>query len=314
MPGGNKGRWRNHKKYVCWQIICDMTAERTHSITEERCQREKISGGRMLILRKYAGWKEAYYDACIVPIITGSIPSTMEPITSSQNSRAWRVRTEDSIFFVKCFNPRGLKDRVVFRKSRAFRAVEGGAVLLRNGFLTPLIIAQGEIRKGLSVGENFMITEWIEDCFSTYAYLKICSAGPKDDSMQGKRDFLQALGRLVGKLHGTGVFHGDLRPGNILIKELNEGQRFYFIDNERNRFFPNGLPLELRERNLAQINTTIMPVVTRTDRMRFFRAYLNENPEVESIAKELMRRVFLKTRKKLSKKYKDIWEKKHGNT
>jgi hypothetical protein len=274
---------------------------------------EKLPDDRVLILRKNAGWKEACYDACILPIISGIIPAGMEPVASSQNSRAWKVCMEDGAVFIKFFNSRGLKDRILFRKSRAFRAMEGGGILLQNGFLTPLIIAQGEIRKGLRFDENFLITEWIENCFNTYTYLKIFSNHLlQGDILQKKRDFVRTLGRLIGKLHRSGIFHGDLRPGNILIKVLDNDLHFYFIDNERNKFFPKGIPLQLREKNLTQINTTIMPVVTRTDRMRFFRAYLGENPDLASIAKGLMLRVFLQTKKKLSKKHAGIWEKKNG--
>jgi len=52
-----------------------------------------------------------------------------------------------------------------------------------------------------------------------------------------------------------------------------------------------------------------LPQITSADRLRFFMAYLSENPKLYPAAKDLIRKVHLKTKKRLSKKIPGIWEK-----
>ncbi len=122
-----------------------------------------------------------------------------------------------------------------------------------------------------------------------------------------KRTFIQTIGQLIGRLHKQGIFHGDMRPGNILVKRSPKELLSYFIDNERNRYFPKGIPQRLREKNLIQINMTVLPAITFPDRLRFFKAYLNENPELKPYAKDLTRKIFLRTRERLQKRIPGIW-------
>ncbi len=103
-------------------------------------------------------------------------------------------------------------------------------------------------------------------------------------------------------MHKADIFHGDLRPGNILIEVLDDDFHFYFIDNERTRYFHDEIPSRLREKNLVQINTILMSQITFTDRLIFFKAYLDENPELKPVARKLIRKIFRKTKKKFRRK------------
>jgi len=290
--------------------------DRTNSFCKMKLIGKKINdcitlpSNRILKLKKGPEWRDGYVDAFILPILNNAIPLNLEPVKSSQNIRCWKAATDSAPVFIKFFNSRGLKDRLPFKKTRACRALEGGIILLQNDFLTPSVIAYGLVLRGLKVLENFMITRWIEGGQDTYCYLKTFFDPPvSGDVLKKKRNFIEALGRLIGRMHRKGIYHGDLRPGNILIENLNEDFHFYFIDNEKTEYFSQGIPYRLREKNLIQLNMLVKPQITFTDRLRFFRAYLLENPAMASAGKDVMLNVMKKTKKRLSKTHPGSWEK-----
>jgi len=269
-----------------------------------------LSKNKKLVLIKGKGWKESYFEKIIQPLLKDESPVSAQRIDSSPNSKCWNVCMEDSSLFIKIFNFRNIFDRLpFFKKSRSQRAWQGGMLLLKNGFSTPDLIAQGDILKRFWVQKTFLITQALNKSSNIYDYINILCNGRSFETIQKKRGFIITIGRLIGRLHKTGIFHGDLRPGNILINHLDNKIFFHFIDNERNKYFPEGIPDRLREKNLVQINMIVTPLITFTDRLRFFKEYLNENMELKPYAKDLTRKIFLKTRKRLQKLIPEIWGK-----
>lgn len=273
-------------------------------------QRIPLTKARALFLRKGEGWRDSCLEKIIYPLLNGDLLQDDRRVASSRNTSCRLACVEGSPFFLKLYRPRRLLDKLyVLRKSRSQRAWEGGMLLIEKGFMTPSLIAQGDIIKGCFVEKTFLITGAIEGSLNLYEYLETFTKG---GSIEKKREFFAAMGALIGRLHTAGIFHGDLRPGNVLVKASGEDIQFYFIDNERTKLFPGGIPLRLRIKNLVQINMIVMPQVTSSDRMRFFNAYLSENRELKTGARELMRRVSLRTRERLSKKIVSSREKDDG--
>lgn len=265
---------------------------------------------KKLFLIKGNAWKESYFEKIIQPLLKDETPLNAQQIDSSQNSKCWKVYMEDSSLFIKIFSFRSLFDRLpFFKKSRSNRAWQGGMLLLKNGFSTPDLIAQGDILKRFWIEKTFLITQALNRSLNIYDYINILCTGRSFETIQRKREFIITLGRLIGRLHKAGIFHGDLRPGNILINRLDNRIFSHFIDNERNKYFSKGIPEQLREKNLVQINMIVTPLITFTDRLRFFKAYLNENPELKPYEKDLTRKIFLKTRERLQKLIPEIWGK-----
>jgi tRNA A-37 threonylcarbamoyl transferase component Bud32 len=267
----------------------------------------RLKNGRRLIWIKKNGSDCIYLDTLISLLHNEKAVNTVQ-VQSSNNSMAWKASLSGGPIFIKFFTIRGFRDKLFFRKSRARRAMEGNIMLSENGFLSPDLIAAGEIKKGYFISGGFLITEWIEGSLDVYKYFKTFFTSATSEKLLKKRNLIKIAGQLIGKMHKTGIFHGDLRPGNILIKDDEHSPLFYFIDNERTKYFHKGIPSRLREKNLAQINTMVMPQITFTDRMIFFKAYLDENPELKPAAAELARKIFKKTKKKLQRKIPFVWE------
>jgi hypothetical protein len=167
--------------------------------------------------------------------------------------------------FVKCFDaPKRLERlKACLRGSRARRAERITASLTSAGFSAPGILLRGmhhESRREL------LVTARAEGDGPLMTLNRL------NGSIAAKRALLCALGTEIARLHRAGFIHGDLTPFNIRIV-VGEAPRFAFLDNERTRrnvVIGRG---RHRLRNLVQLGRFALPCLTRTDRMRVFRAY-----------------------------------------
>lgn len=83
-----------------------------------------------------------------------------------------------------------------------------------------------------------------------------------------------ALGRMIGRMHAAGVIHNDLHCGNVLVtRDAKDKPSLVLTDLHRVRR-ARRLSRRARARNLAQLFHDRYDFTTRTDRLRFLRAYL----------------------------------------
>ena len=205
--------------------------------------------------------------------------------------------------FIKQYLYRSVWDFVkhLLRPSRAMRAFKASIMLAENALLSPEVVALGQRKYGPFCIASFLITRKIENARGVYTCLPEKGQMQKTGSMHNKRQMIKQLGTTIGRMHRAGIFHGDMRGGNVLA-ERSEGQwRFFFLDNERTRKFRR-LPERLRTKNLVQINMLIEPAVTRTERLRFFKVYLAETGDTGDRAEKLIAEVMAKTAERLKHK------------
>jgi serine/threonine protein kinase len=170
----------------------------------------------------------------------------------------------------------------LFLPTRAKRAFKAGQMLIENGFLTPPMVA---------CGRKFLMTMEITNSTQLFKLLATLPA-------EKKKKMIEQFAQTIGKMHNKGIFHGDLRLGNILVKE-NENFEFYFLDNERTKKF-NSLPWKLRIKNLVQINID-RNNVDENDRKLFFDVYLAQQTKPID-AHKLAEDVIAKTNARLAKR------------
>ena len=134
------------------------------------------------------------------------------------------------------------------RKSRARRAVEMGEIAETNGFFVSKALFLIESVKNGFHYESGIITESIEGAISVGALLRELK-----DKRSRLIQFVQSFARLIGRWHKKGLYHGDLRLGNVLTKWVDGQYTFFFLDNERNRFYSYQVPTAKVTHNLMQI-------------------------------------------------------------
>jgi len=231
----------------------------------------------------------------------------LTPVLSSRTSRVYKFSTSfngtERLIYFKQYLFRSNWDFIkhLVRSSRARRAFKASLILEKNGFETPVIIAVGERKNSFLDRENFLVTLEVEGAKQIYQFIPDKTDDLTKEQLKAKRRLLRDFGQTVGRMHAAGIFHGDLRLGNILAKEENNGWHFFLIDNERTRKFRR-LPSRLRLKNLVQVNMLNSDGITKTDRMRFFKSYLQKNVDIQDIYKKLTNKVDNKTRERLRTK------------
>jgi tRNA A-37 threonylcarbamoyl transferase component Bud32 len=115
-----------------------------------------------------------------------------------------------------------------------------------------------------------------------------------------KRTLLHALGTEIARLHLRGYLHGDLTPFNILCSR-DEPDRFILLDHERTRRTWLSRFTRPRLRNLVQLGHFSLPGLTRTDKMRVWRAYAEAYQGTRRRWHSQVRRLGRMIRKRLAK-------------
>jgi tRNA A-37 threonylcarbamoyl transferase component Bud32 len=104
------------------------------------------------------------------------------------------------------------------------------------------------------------------------------------------RALLDASARWVGALHRGGVYHGDLKGVNVRVARGDGAWRFHLIDTDRCRFPAGPVDRRRRVKNLAQLAASVPRVVSRADRLRWWRRYAEGTPwlaEERAVAREV---------------------------
>jgi tRNA A-37 threonylcarbamoyl transferase component Bud32 len=231
----------------------------------------------------------------------------LTPVQSSDVSRVYKftasLNDKERCFYFKQYLYRSTLDFIkhLARPSRARRAFQATQMLEKNGFEAPVVVAMGERKSSFLDRENFLLTVEVEDAKQIKQLIPESLENFTKKQLHDMRELIRTFGNTVGRLHAVDIFHGDLRLGNVLVKREKNGWHFFLIDNERTRKFRR-LPARLRLKNLVQANILISDCVTKTDRMRFFKNYLQKNINIQKGYRKLAKIVDAKTSDRLRTK------------
>ncbi len=107
------------------------------------------------------------------------------------------------------------------------------------------------------------------DLFVLRRYAKALSSAARAE----KTALVRACGRFVGDLHRQGIYHGDLKAVNVFVAPADDGGfAFRLVDYDR-VVFGRRVSRRRRIKNLGQLAASVAVLITRSDRLRFFRAY-----------------------------------------
>ena len=248
----------------------------------------KHNGYRLKVLPEYADGE--LLDICCADDIAGC--AGMTHVKSSVYAEVFRFEFRGKTYFHKTSLPRNYKEPIkeALLGSRSARALRGYILLSKNGFNAPVVAMIG--RKGQ---RNFMLTEGVADSATLLQFIKMLTAPSDTDMPISLRELLVEIGHTVGRLHRSNISHGDMRWNNLLLgMDQDGGLVCNFIDNERTVKHIR-LPNRLRQKNLVQLNMFADNFLSNADRMRFFNAYLEENPAIAAKKRYWIRRVERKT-------------------
>ncbi len=227
-------------------------------------------------------------------------------VPSSDYTRVFKCRTSsngmDLSVYIKRYLCRSRLDSLkhLLRPSRAKRAFCASLMLQENGFDTPAVVGLFERCFGPFAIDNMLVTREVENATPMSQVLADTRGNSDKNARAAKRALIEAFAETIGRMHSKGIFHGDLRLGNVLVARKQQQWRFHFIDNERTTKFYH-LPARLRLKNLLQVNMFYADGITNTDRMRFFKAYLRISSYTEIHYRRWARKVIARTSRRLRK-------------
>ncbi len=217
------------------------------------------------------------------------------------------------------------RNRNFFRQSREtfFSARGKRAWRAANGFqardiLTPNPIALIEARSYRMLKQSFFITEYIENTTQACRYVKReghlsplnngetssneidlkKTTQPKISApFHRKKQFIDSFAKSFRGLRKAGIFHADLKGGNILVKETaNNTWDFLYIDLD-DVTFKKTLSKNDIIRNLTQLNASLPNTFSFADRIRFYKYYFitrelskNDKSMIKKIIKKSIKR------------------------
>jgi tRNA A-37 threonylcarbamoyl transferase component Bud32 len=119
--------------------------------------------------------------------------------------------------------------------------------------------------------EAYLLTEKIEGAADLHAFLAHLGSLPAPAGRAALRQRIEQVARLVRDLHRRQLSHRDLKAANVLLNDAGA----WFIDLVGVELFRR-LPHARRLQNLTRLNASFVHsrALTRTDRLRFLRIYL----------------------------------------
>lgn len=188
----------------------------------------------------------------------------------------YHVRLPHLSFYVKHNRIPDVKTwlRQLVRPSKARIELSRIRALSARGVATVEPLAVGEQYALFGVGESFLITRSLDDTQQLNAFLAV-TLPQMEPARRGviRKYMAKALGRLMARLHDAGIRHDDLHPANILLRlQDDDVPVFYLIDLNAAKV-DHPLDWGSSRDNLMLLNRWFVPRASRTDRLRFFRAY-----------------------------------------
>jgi tRNA A-37 threonylcarbamoyl transferase component Bud32 len=122
-------------------------------------------------------------------------------------------------------------------------------------------------------------------------------------TVRDKRELIRQAGRLVRQIHEVGIYHRDLHLKNFVVKVEGRGAgSLHIIDFDRSAIV-HPLTSDKWWANLMRLDRSIEKWqprgiwITRTDRLRFLRSYLEGDQERRALVKTYLRKYPQRRRK-----------------
>lgn len=161
------------------------------------------------------------------------------------------------------------------RTNRTFNTWRLGHTFLKQGITTARPLAVIVPRAYRIQGDSFLVTEWIEGSLNLHHYLKRVEELESAERHTKLKTVAESLGDLLGRMHGRGIGHRDLKPGNLLVVDEDDTLRTLIIDLDGAQV-KRRISRRRRYRDLARLAVGVQSFgfLSRSLRLRFLLAYL----------------------------------------
>jgi tRNA A-37 threonylcarbamoyl transferase component Bud32 len=194
-------------------------------------------------------------------------------IKHAPHRTVYEVRLPGLHFYVKhnrLLDARGWL-RARMRPGKALAEYERTLAIAARGVPTFVPLAAGEPLRG--PGDSFLLTLALEATQQLNTFLEQVLPGlPLLRQTRLRQRIAVALGQLLADMHDAGIVHHDLHAGNLLLELAEDRPCLYLIDLHAVRLTAR-LGWRASRDNLVIINRWFVLRASRSDRLRFWRAY-----------------------------------------
>jgi hypothetical protein len=174
--------------------------------------------------------------------------------------------------FVKRFKPYAWYRRLewVFAPTPARRCWRQSAALERAGFRVAPPLALAETRSFGLPADCYFVTASLDGAEPAGRFWRDRASGL---GSRERRRILVAFARELRRFHDAGFYSGDANTDNFLVRLGTAGEPEFFLLDLENVRRPGQVSRRRRVKNLVQLQRPVRGEVSRTDRLRFLRAY-----------------------------------------
>lgn len=182
----------------------------------------------------------------------------------------WRIHAGQRDYFAKLYHPNGwvAKAKLLVRGPIALREWEVGRYAAAHGIAAVVPIATAWSGSRGNGGSSLLITDAILDGLPLNEFWLTI----RQDRVAAD-DLTRSLARLIARSHQCGFQHGDMHPGNILVRRLAGHSEAFFVDLHKVHI-ARTVGQRQAVQNLAQLNQWFRSHATRTQRRRFLKDYM----------------------------------------
>lgn len=228
-----------------------------------------------------------------------------KPIKVSKTSEVFKWRYQETVLYMKRYPCVGMKlfFQTVFQLSKAQKSWRVGRYLLARGIDTPQPVFYIRRRISSFKSDHILATAGIHNSISLRDYINR-NFQKNRFTRKEKRVLIARAAEFLGRLHLSGVYHGDLTARNILVEQGNDvsNTRFFLIDLDAVRS-THWISRRRRIKNLDELgrNFLDLKIVSTYDRARFLKTYLEIYQKEKKSFKYLFRDVRQRTTRRLVK-------------
>jgi hypothetical protein len=197
-------------------------------------------------------------------------------VKNGPHRTVYRVILPGLHFFLKHYRLVGWRARIreLLRPSKARMEFVRAQAVNQRQVPTVCPLALGERGGAFPIGDSYLITRSLDDTQALNVFIEKTFSGLEPARQPRLRQHLaRELAQLMARMHDAGMVHNDLHPANLLLRLAPDDRpQLYVIDLHAVRL---GRPLDWRasRSNLIVLNRWFILRVSRTDRLRFWRAY-----------------------------------------